>query len=182
MKIVFTGGVYAGKSTILKHLRDLGYDVVSESATQTIRDLKDKLGAEEQKKWMMNNPVDFQTMNMENQVEKEKALGDGMFFLDRGLIDYIAFCEFRGGKISDKMKSLAKNHDYSKIFVFEVLDKFDVRKDSGRYMDEATSRKMVGITEEAYRRFGYETVRVPEMGERERVEYILDKVSDNKRD
>lgn len=50
-KTVFSGGSYAGKTTLLSKLQDLGYTVVPEAGLLIIAQLNRKLGIDGQRQW-----------------------------------------------------------------------------------------------------------------------------------
>lgn len=116
-KIVFTGGFSSGKTTTIKLLQNMGYSVILESSEALIRDFIQKKG---HYPWEDKvSLLDFHKEVFQKQLENEKSISEGVVFLDRSLIDRLAFLEFDDLKISKNMFKSARPCSYYKVLFFK---------------------------------------------------------------
>ena len=178
-KIVITGGPHAGKSTVLAELERLGFICLKEAALEIIEILNKKLGINGQRLWCNKNQTAFQNLITQKQIRNEEQLpstGQKVAFLDRGLHDGLGYMMFHNITPEDNYLELLRQSVYDKIFILDLITPFDMRKESGRVMQEADALKVSHHIQKAYEQFEYETIRVPQLPVNERVEFILDKM------
>ena len=179
-KIVFTGGTYSGKSTLLEHFKKEGFNTVPESGMKTISEVSQKLGVEEQKKWRKEQPIEFFRLIFERQEEAEskiKANEDEYIFHDRGFHDYLAFIDLVDGvKPPPEFVEVAKNNPYDIAFVFEIIPKFENREETGRVVSEEESIKLREHLIETYKKFGVKVILVKGTVFEERVKFVKEKL------
>jgi len=167
VRYVITGGPCTGKTTLLEGLARKGTLNLPESARQII--------AEEQNKpygvlpW--TDLERFQYEVIKRQQQNEKRTKSGIYFLDRGLVDCLAYIEKDGIQPSNKMYSQIKSASYDKVFLLDQLDVYE--NDSGRKEDRFEAGKIHGHIEAAYKFLGYDIIRVPNMGKKERLNFVL---------
>ncbi len=172
-KIVLTGGPCSGKTTTIQKLNKLGFLVINEIATEVILERQNiPLSKEEFLK--------RQDLIFERQLFKEKEYQKGnnsILFLDRGLIDGLAYTIFYAGEEAIKKYDFDFNKKrYDLIFSLEQLP---FAKEGFRIEDsEEEARRIHRDILNLYEKYGYELIFVPKMTVEERVGFILDKVFD----
>lgn len=168
-RIVITWSINSGKTEIIKELSARWYTIVEESAIMTIKILQEKLGGvEEQKQWIQQDfqswlPSEFHKMNIDQQMSSESSIDlDKITFLDRGLLDYKAFCLLRDLPFPEGSKFLFENRQkYDQVFISESLPVFDTREWSWRIIDEALAKKMWEFCRKVYTEAGYTLTDIP---------------------
>lgn len=180
-KYVLTGGTSVGKTTIIDMLAKLKHPTFPEFSRIIInRELKKDDGI---LPW--TKPALFQEMYAKEQAREEIDIekymhGDKDYiFMDRCVVDGIAFCQHAGvpipGEIGSHMQKLrAEARDYDLIFILGPLDQYHF--DEGRVMKPEESLSIQGLLEKAYIEYGYELIPVPFMPPEDRVRFILEKV------
>jgi len=166
-KNVLTGGPYSGKTKTIAALEQLGYRTIPETAIEIIQ-ANPGLRAV--------NQSAFQKLVISAQIEREATIepnGNRPIFLDRGLIDSIAYCTLRGISQPAGLHDACKATDYHAIFALETLSNYDQRAETGRTSSEEVSHRTYTLLVQAYERYGYTVTTVPERPIEERIEFIL---------
>jgi len=174
-KYVITGGASCGKTTLVDCLKDRGFNVLGEVAREVIEEMRERDydKAEEA-------PI-RQTMIFERQLEREAQLNVDVVFLDRGLLDNIAYSNHLMGKVPDYFAEAQFEGRYDKIFALDMLPFVDdgLRIESGPEEAMEIHEKVI----QAYEQFGYDIVRVPifdgkdlSEGVGKRADYVLDRI------
>lgn len=160
MKIVLAGGPCSGKSSVIEELFRRGHCVVREAAREVLEVRGERIVS-----------ADLQREISRKQVELERDLDEGLVFLDRGLVDVVAYSNYALGELPDDLKGLQFRGRYSKVFLLDRLPFQDdgLRVESG----EEVAREIHEEIARAYENFGYEIERVPVMPIGERADYIL---------
>ncbi len=172
MEYVITGGPCTGKTTLINALEQRGYAVVSESARQIIME-------EQQKEfgilpWKHHGSFFvFQQLVLRRQMDLENRLKADICFLDRGVVDGVAYCNLAGSIAPDEVLLYACINRYDGVF---LLDRLAYKKDSERVEDESTAVRIHHLIEEAYRKYKYEIINVPVLPVEQRVDFVLDKI------
>ncbi|MFC1697609.1 AAA family ATPase [Nanoarchaeota archaeon] len=180
IKYVVTGGPSSGKTSLIKELAKLGYGTVPEAAEPIILDEKEKAKLDP-----TYDPIlpethlgQFQELVLEVQLlnEKKGELEYNIMFLDRSLVDGIAYAEHGSldGNInlSDWFLDLVERQNYGIVF---LLDQLPIFEDSDyRHEDLEEAKRIHNKLEEVYRRMKYEVVNVPDLGLEGRAKYIVD--------
>jgi len=106
MKIVVTGSIYAGKTTLVNSLRGIqGIAILPETASEFVH--RDKN--------IVFRP-DFQDILFNEQARRELVLqsqGQKIIVCDRGIPDIITHAKFFGQEIKPEWKEWIKTYDYS---------------------------------------------------------------------
>lgn len=106
MKIVVTGSIYAGKTTLVNSLRGIqGIAILPETASEFVH--RDKN--------IVFKP-DFQDILFDEQTKRELALqsqGQLIIVCDRGVPDIITHAKFFGQEIKPEWEAWMKTYDYS---------------------------------------------------------------------
>lgn len=167
-KIVLTGGSCSGKTTTINRLREMGYQTVSEAAIE-IMEANPQLRSVSQ--------YAFQELVVARQIAREAALAadaDEYIFLDRGLIDSLAYCQLHNTPQPPGLHEASLSRHYHAVFALQTLSNFDQRTGTGRTSTEAVSHRTYQLLVEAYHSYGYTVIPVPELPVDERVSLILD--------
>ncbi len=165
-KYVLTGGPGVGKSTVLE-LMDRWIYKISEVATWVIENKKNRSLAP----WI--DREGFQKKVLETQLQWEREIPKEIktAFLDRGVIDGIAYYNLDGLKAPKKLIHAAENSGYEKVFLLEPIMKYE--NTNIRREDVETARKIHQEIEKTYKSFGYNPIRIPTGKPRERIDSIL---------
>lgn len=170
IKHIITGGPCTGKTTTVSALRDRGFRTIDEASRLLIEEQLKSGG--DLVPW--KDLHGFNVAVTDRQLEMEARVTDETHFLDRGVIDNLAYCEW--GKIDPpgNLKDASKQTDYHTVFLLEPLphmENDDVRKETPE--DRALLHTLLKKHYEAH---GYQVVEVPPWPVQERVEFILKKI------
>ena len=166
MKVVLTGGSSVGKTSAIRLLDNLGYNVIGESARDVLEDRKDKTVDTYEIKTR-------QRLIYELQLSNESRF-NGVLFLDRGLIDIVAFSKYLTGIVPLYVnhKDLRERYD-----VVCALDRLPFVSDGTRIEEsqkEAETLHSAVIQE--WSNYGYSPISIPVLPLKERVNFILSKI------
>ena len=182
-KIVITGGPHSGKTTVLERLREMGMQVIPEVPRMIIEKelAKERENPGYQGILPGKRQEEFNRLVMEKQMELEKRSSDGIIFLDRSLVDPVAYAEFYGVAIHPELHSHIQNAGYERVFLMDQvpgmkMDEVRTENDSGKEVHEKIS--------EVYSRLGFpvknvDIFEIGEQGVKKRVEHILRKIKEN---
>jgi predicted ATPase len=117
----------------------------------------------------------FQRLCFARQMKFESALKDGgTAFLDRGVVDQLAYYKLNGRKPPEEISEAASKKRYDGIFLLDVLPVYQT--DEARKEDPQTAEWVHQRTMDTYLELGYEPVRVPPLSVQERIDFILSRV------
>ncbi len=169
-KVVITGPPLSGKSSVIKELETLDYNVVHESAREIIdllRGLKFKEPHKEKRHL-------FQREVVKLQIRKEDGVSHfPLIFFDRGIVDSIAYYRLDDLELPTSLVGLVNARRYDKVFYLKPLS--NIGEDRGP-IDETERMRLEILTLQAYKDFGYSPIEVPEMSLRKRVDLILENI------
>lgn len=167
LKFVLTGGPCTGKTTLLESLGSIGYQIVPEAATLLIKSILDN-GDEA----LLNDIKKFQLILFKKQLELEsKAVLDKDVFIDRGIIDGIAYCKFFKVKPPTELLKYIKYNRYNGVFLLDFLSNYStdiIRR-------ESLSQALIihRLLKESYQEYGYNVIEIPAMDIVSRLHYIF---------
>lgn len=161
--IVITGGPSVGKTTIISMLRERGYAVVSEQATQIIKE-------GEVLPWVDRARFQQEVLRRQLDAEAPYVGSDVPIFLDRGLFDGEAYYISDGMPIPEAFQNLPADR-YSLALLIEELEFFD--NNGVRFEDLEFTRKITPIIENCYTSRNIPVARIPAMPPEERVDFVL---------
>ena len=163
MKYVVTGGPCSGKTSVIEVLETKGYRIIEEAARLVIKNGNVFPWVDLGK---------FQDAILKKQLELEKSLEGDIMFLDRGLIDGVAYYKFANIKMPDELVMVCKENRYDKVFLLDMLVTYE--SDLERKEDEGTAERIHRLVKESYEEFNYKIIEVPVMDVEERVKFILE--------
>ncbi|MBI4181588.1 MAG: ATP-binding protein [Candidatus Aenigmarchaeota archaeon] len=166
-KIVITGGPCCGKTTTIEALRAKGFSAVPEASRMLIE--REQARGGDLVPWKRLG--DFNAAVTALQLELEQQAREGTWFLDRGIVDNLAYC--RWGKVQPPLPLLEAlaQASYHKVFLLQPLPLFEndhVRKETPEQRAELHNHLL-----QAYLERGYEVIQVPPFSVEERVQFIL---------
>jgi predicted ATPase len=165
---VITGGPGVGKTTTLELLAKQGFTTVPESARDVIA-AQQRAGAEGLLPW--TDFIGFQYLVLDEQLRRERAASGNPVFLDRGVIDALAYCRVFDKPIPDALALHARADRYGHVFLLDQLSHYAT--DMQRKEDPQTARKLHEAIGDAYRLVGYRVTRVPAIAPEARVALII---------
>jgi len=181
IKMVFTGGAWAGKTSLAEALARDGVHLVPEAAIHVIGELTRELGLAEQADWRLRNPVEFQRRVARTQLSWERraertpqAAGavHEVVVCDRGIPDGLAFLRVAGSGVPADLLELARAASYHAVWVLDTLADFEPRRESGRTDDRQSSLAVRDALLEVYAELGHRPVLVPNLPLEARLAWI----------
>jgi predicted ATPase len=163
MKYVLTGGPCCGKTATINELSSRGFNVVEETARKIIKE-NPGITVEERQKRIF-----------EEQLEKELKLSpDGLYFLDRSLVDCVAYSLFYIGKLPELLHGFDFRRRYDKIF---LLHRLQFEKDNIRVENAQEAQLLHDKLHEVYISLGYAVAEVPLLPVAARANFILERIA-----
>lgn len=180
-KFVITGGACVGKTTMINELKRRGYPVVGETSRIIIdsEQVHEKMNPTYKGVFPWIDNFKFQEMVIKLQVAMEANLADmsgESAFLDRSLVDGLAYSKIWGNPEVDGLRDLIKNSNYKKVFFLERLDFYE--QDEQRQESEEVNIKVHEELRNVYTELGFDVVCVPALPIDERVEFIIENIKD----
>jgi predicted ATPase len=165
---VISGGPCAGKTTLVNHLKKLGFFTVNEAARIAIeRGLVNKDDFINK-----NKRRELQNLILKIQLELENGIPDNTIaFLDRSAIDGIAYFWSVDLEPSKDYIEICKSRNYKAIFILEQIENYVV--DDIRYETYEEGREIHKLIIKAYECFGYTPYFIPSMSVEERANLVL---------
>lgn len=166
-KYVLTGSACCGKTGVIEELKNRGYLVVEETARPV---LQERVNFKPTKKEIAKRQKLIFYMQLEEEKKAENIRGE-ILFLDRSLIDVIAYSLYYLKKIPGYINNYKLLREYDNIFILERYPFINdgVRVEKTEAVAKAIHKKIVKV----YGDFGYNLIKVPIMGNKDRVEFIL---------
>ena len=182
-KYVITGGPSVGKSTLCDQLGARGYEVVKEASTIIIEEevAKEKVSPGYAGILPWTNQREFEQLVIKKQLDLESKIGTDAdkVFMDRCLVDNLAYAELTSFDLLGQLKPLIKDAGYTRVFFLERLPFYEnsaVRKET-----EGKGRIIHEKIYEIYDKLGFDIVKVPSVSKEERLAFILNEIPSKKR-
>ena len=169
---VITGTVSSGKTTLIDQLADKGYRTIPEAARLYIeREMAKGRTIDE----IRENPAALQRSLNDMMLRVEQGLrANDVLFLDQAFPDALAFCRANGLN-PNGILSECFYHRYASVF---LLDRFPVEQDGIRFHDDVTAELIDEWLARDYSALGYSVVRVPVLSPKDRLAFVLERLSD----
>ncbi|MDP3789732.1 MAG: ATP-binding protein, partial [Candidatus Omnitrophota bacterium] len=179
-KYIITGGPGTGKTSVIECLAQKGIKTIPEVARSII--------AEEQSKARVipgyvpilpSTDLElFEERCIQRQLAQEVNLVQSHdYFLDRSLVDPIAYAELAKVRLQPDLDDLLRDADYRAVFFLEQLPQYV--KDTERSEDAVQAQRLHYKLYDVYDRWGYDIIPVPvfpgslEESIAQRADYIL---------
>lgn len=163
-RYVLTGSCCSGKTTLINKLQSLGFQVLPETARQILE--KRKHITPDKKENQIRQELIYQA-----QLYQENSHSSGLTFLDRSLIDVLAYSKLLTGKKYQPSENLENR--YSKVF---LLDYFPFQKDSVRIETPEMQKQIHQMIKQEYISQRYNLITIPKLPLEERLSFILNQV------
>ena len=179
-KIILTGAPHAGKTSTLEELKNQGHYIIDESAIEVICALTKLLGDQEYQAWRNENFPSFASLIGHRQKALEEKIDETkqIVFIDRGLIDNLAFTQYFDHPTTKDNKTLAESAQYDKIFLLEIIEPFNGRSETGRSENRDTAYGIQKQLIKTHHDYGFDVTLVPQMSIKDRVSFILERSVD----
>jgi len=172
MKVVLSGSASCGKTTLINALHNLGYNVVPEAAREVF----------EREKLTSHSPISTFTNQFriyQRQLELEESLDPReLYFLDRGLVDNVAYSRFLLGETPLYVKDEDLYERYDRVY---MLERLPLERDSiRREQTESDLMQTENYLRNTYASVGYSVNNLPKFSNNPekslelRVRHILD--------
>ena len=162
-RIIITGGPATGKSSIITHLQQLGYNCFEEVSQEIIQ---------EQKVNTAYKNFDFEAAVF-NRRKEQFEHATGLHFYDRSMMDGIAYMKKNKLAVPIKMIQTIKKCSYHKVAFIAPPWENIFQKDSQRLEDYEEAEEVYQSLQEVYQSFGYQLIEIPLASVDERVKFIL---------
>ncbi len=161
-KYVLTGGPSTGKTTLIKKISEHGFLTIEEQAAKIILEeiAKEKADPDYTAIVPWKRFREFQDIVIANQIESEKRCNYKINFLDRSLVDNLAYAELQGVDLGETYQQI-KEANYTRIFFIERINQYE--NNHYRKEDEDYAIKVHEKIYELYDRLGYDIIKVPAM-------------------
>lgn len=165
-KYVLTGGACSGKTTLLHELKKMGFNVLEEVGREVLKERK-------------NFPLTLQERILREEIifqkrlerEKEFEQKNSILFLDRGLVDSIAYSNHHLGFVPKQILDYDLRNRYDLVFILERMPfKQDgLREEKDDIEAEEVHNKIIKV----YQSIEYSPIFVPIISVEKRADFIL---------
>lgn len=169
---VITGAPCSGKTTLIDHLAESGFQTAYETARLYFESEMAK-GRTSQEIRDSGNPTQMGIFDLQRDLE-EGLPPEQVVFLDRGLPDSLSFHRLHG-LYPDELLPHCFKHRYASVF---LLDRLPFTREVKLGPEEEEPARFIDKWLELdYAALGYQIERVPVCTPRERLAFVLEKVS-----
>ncbi len=173
-RIVISGGPGSGKTTLIDHLSDLGYDCLPEISREVTLEAQ-KQGIAQ---LFLTDPVLFSKKLLYGRLDQfhEGPEHNASFvFYDRGMPDVTAYMDYLGTEYSDEFGEICMAHRYDAVFLLPPWEEI-YQSDNERYESWEEAQRIYTYLLNGYRNYKYEPHVVPVGTIPERASEILNKL------
>lgn len=173
-RIVITGGPGTGKSSVINHLRDLGYYCLPEISREIIREAQENGHLNP----FVENPLQFSNLLLHGRMEQHHyALHFSLskLFYDRGIPDIAAYLDFARLRVPKIVETACANYRYDQVFLLSPWESI-FTTDNERYENFEQAIEIHDNIKNTYNAFGYNLTEVPKATIAERAAFIIKNV------
>ena len=169
---VITGAPSCGKTTLIHMLQDEGYRTVPETARQY---MEGEISRGRTIDEIHESGANLQQAIIKLQIRIEHALeADATAFLDGSVPGSLSWYRVFGLNPNDIL-SACFIHRYASVF---VLDRLPLQQDGLRFKDDFHAAFLDEWIFRDHRALGYDVVRVPVLAPKERLAFVLERISE----
>jgi predicted ATPase len=169
-KIVITGGPGSGKTVLIKHLQDLGYNCMHE-ISRSITIEAQRQGIEQ---LFLKDPLLFSEKLMKGRLKQFQASlkSEGPYlFFDRGLPDVTAYMDYKLTNYPFHFDELCNLHRYDSVFLLPPWEDI-YEQDNERYETFEEAKQIYRFLIGGYKKYNYVINEVPSSSIESRTNYI----------
>jgi len=168
---VLSGGPCSGKTSLIKYLEKKGFPVLHETARKLV-----EIGIIKPEEFKSKEKRDYiQRIIFEEQLKAEESVSNQpVVFLDRSLVDGIAYYWILNLEPPKYMFEILSKKRYDKVFILEQLENFEL--DNVRHESPEQAKKIHELVIKAYEMLGYDIIEVPVMPIFQRAHFILKRI------
>ena len=173
-KIVITGGPGSGKTLLIKHIQDQGYQCMHE-ISRTITIEAQKNGIEQ---LFLEDPLLFSKKLFDGRLRQfhdSKVIERSYLFYDRGLPDITAYLDYTNSDYPEDFNKSCNINRYDSIFLLPPWKNI-YKQDNERYESFKEAKIIYQYLVNGYRKYGYEINEVPSGSLEFRTRYIFKKL------
>ena len=169
---VITGAACCGKTTLIDLLADQGFQTVPETARQL---MEEEMARGRTIEEIFENGAAFERVLLGVQQGIEHGLrATDHVFLDRALPDCLTFFRIFGLNPNEILADCLY-HRYASVFILDLLP---LELDGARIQDDTYTVVLDEWLDRDYSTLGYPVVRVPVLPPQERLEFVLETLSE----
>ncbi len=174
--ILLIGAPSTGKTSVLKHLSDIGYDCFEEISREIVQEARQN-GISH---LFQKEPLLFSDKLLEKRKEQfysAKQIDSKFVFIDRGLPDITAYLDMVKTSYPSRFTEANRLYKYDKVFWFPIWQDI-YTSDSERYEDLRLATQIQHFLIETYSALGYDLIEVPKSSIKNRAEFMLSYLND----
>lgn len=170
-RILLTGGPSTGKTTLLSHLKSLGYHCMEEVSREVTQKAQ-KQGVDQ---LFLEQPLLFSELLREARIAQfceSATLTSDIVFIDRGIPDTVAYMDYIGQEYPEDFIKACKQFRYDHVFILPLWKEIHTT-DAERYESFNEAKEIQHFLLKTYQNYGYHTIEVPRGSVQERAYFIL---------
>lgn len=173
-RYIITGGPGAGKTSLLKALKNLNFHCSEEASRQLI--IEEAAKQSECLPWL--DLASFAEKVLERMILLHQESSDiEPTFFDRGIPDIMAYLKAAGLPVPEKYnEALKKNKYHNTVFILPPWESIYVN-DSERWQTFEEAERLYQSLKETYKSLGFQLIELPKSDIKERVQIVLDTVN-----
>lgn len=163
VRVVFSGGPGAGKTTVLQALQRQGYPVADDSARALIRARRGR-----------PPPREFAKAVLQQDIAHYRQHGvRGPVFFERGVVDALGMLQALSPWPANDLQAMLRTYPYHRqVFIFPPWEAI-YANDAQRDQTYPEAVRIGGLTADWYRHCGYEVIDVPRTTIEARCAFVL---------
>lgn len=157
--ILLIGGPSTGKTTLINHLKTLGYPCLEEVSREVTKRAQ-KEGIDQ---LFLEKPLLFSQLLKDARIEqfKQVATFDTDFvFIDRGIPDTVAYMDYIGQTYTQEFIEDCKTYIYDTVFILPLWKEIH-ETDGERYENFEQAQEIQKHLLDTYIHYGYTPIEVP---------------------
>jgi len=175
-KIVITGGPGTGKTSLVSHLLNKGYQCMPEISREITAEAQ-KEGIEQ---LFLEDPILFSQKLLEGRTKQFKDtlhLKNTFLFFDRGLPDITAYMDYTNTLYPDHFFKTCHSLKYDLVFLLPPWKEI-YKQDNERYETFEEAKIIHNYLLKGYEKYGYRVIEIPFGSLENRKEFIFNKLRD----